>query len=155
VSLAQAAPVIAGKGATGVGATIMASVERAPWGWALLLTVLAALIKGWPAIADSATRARTAIGDRRMSRIENLEIRMEEQRAAYEAELSILRHQCNNTSACLDALLLLIETAPEKAAAHAARIRLMRVEQGKTESAEKAAIRGAKIAAASNREPEA
>lgn len=133
----------------GFGAAVGASFERAPWGWALALAVITALIKGWPAIVDATSRAKATLGDRRVSRIEKLEAKIEEQRVSYEAEISILRHQCNNVSACLDALLLLIETAPEKAAAHASRIRAMRAEQNKTESAEKAVIRSAKIAAAS------
>ena len=131
----------------GIASTLASSAERAPWGWGLFLVTCTALIKGWPAIADATTRAKAALGDRRMSRIEKLEALIENQRAAYEAEISILRHQCNNLSASLDALLLLIETAPEKAASHAARIRQMRVEQGKSESAEKATIRGARITA--------
>lgn len=132
----------------GVGTAIGSSVERAPWGWLLTVVVLGAIIRGWPAIVDAATRAKTALGDRRLSRIESLEMKLEAKSASYEAEVAILRHQFNNVSACLDALLLLIETAPEQASAHAARIRAMRKEQSETETVEKATIRGARIAGA-------
>lgn len=136
-----------------IGHILGSSFERAPWGWALAGTVILAVIKGWPAISDAATRAKTALGDRRLSRIEKLEAKIEVQRAAHEAEVGILRHQLNNVSACLDALLLLIETAPDKASAHASRIRQMRAEQAQTEAVEKVAVRSAKIAAASDKEP--
>lgn len=132
----------------GIASAFTASVERAPWGYALTLAVITAIIKGWPAIADAALKAKTALGDRRLSRIEKLEASIEAQRASHEAEVSILRHQLNNVSACLDALLLLIETAPDKAAAHAARIRAMRAEQSTSETFEKATIRGARVAVA-------
>lgn len=40
---------------------IQGSLERAPWGWALLTTVLIVLIKMWPAIALQAQQARDAL----------------------------------------------------------------------------------------------
>lgn len=132
----------------GAGKAVAASVERAPWGWLLTFSVIGALIRGWPAIVDATSRAKAALGDRRVSRIEKLEARIEEQRASYEAEISILRHDLNNVSACLDALLLLLETAPEKAAEHVARIKAMRDKQAINQSAEKATIRAARIVSA-------
>lgn len=132
----------------GLGHTIAASVERAPWGWGLFFAVVVALIKGWPAISDAATRAKTALGDRRLSRIEKLEAKLEEQRASFEAEISILRHDLNNANTCLDLLLTLLETQPEKAAEHAARIGRMRTERAAVQSAEKATIRAARIVSA-------
>lgn len=133
---------------TGIGGTFVASVERAPWGWALTFSVIIALIKGWPAIADAALKAKMALGDRRVSRIEKLEARIEEQRVSYEAEISILRHDLNNVRASFDALLLLIESAPEKAAEHVERIKSKRKEQDANQAAEKATIRAARIVAA-------
>ena len=130
-------------------ARVMASsFERAPWGWALTVAVVSAIIKGWPAIRDAATRARTAIGDRRLSRIEKLEAKIEHQSVSHEAEVKILRHQLANVNSCLDAILLLIEAAPERASEHVARIREMRAEQTRAEVAEKTAIQSAKIMAA-------
>ena len=57
-----------------VGSSALGSMERAPWGWVLAASVLIALWKGWPAIADAATRAKTDVGDRRLSLIEKLEV---------------------------------------------------------------------------------
>ena len=131
-----------------VGGAVVSSVERAPWGWALTLAVITALIKAWPAIVDATSRAKATLGDRRVSRIEKLEAKIEEQRVSYEAEIGILRHDLNNVSSCLDALLLLLETAPEKAAEHVARIKAMRDGQVVRQTAEKATIRAARIVAA-------
>ncbi|WP_308815580.1 hypothetical protein [Sphingomonas sp. GV3] len=132
----------------GLTSIIGSSFERAPWGWGLLLTVTVALIRGWPAIVDATTKAKTALGDRRLSRIEKLEAKIEVQNASHEVEVGLLRHQLNNVIGCLDALLLLIETAPDKAAEHAARIRAMRKEQSKTAVVEKATIKGTRVAVA-------
>lgn len=83
-----------------------------------------------------------------MSRIEKLEAKIEQQSVAHEAEVKILRHQLNNVNSCLDAILLLIEAAPERASEHVAKIRAMRAEQTEAERAEKNAIASAKIVAA-------
>lgn len=131
-----------------MGGAIVASFERAPWGYMLTLAVITAIIRGWPAIADAATRAKTALGDRRMSRIEKLEAKLEEQRTSFEAEISILRHDLRNAETCLDLLLTLLETQPEKAAAHAARIKEMMEKRAAQQVHEKAAIRAARIISA-------
>lgn len=39
---------------------VLGSFERAPWGWAMLGTLVLALVKGWPAIVDAASRAKAA-----------------------------------------------------------------------------------------------
>lgn len=140
---------------TTIGGTVVASVERAPWGWALTFSVIVALIKGWPAIADAALKAKMALGDRRVSRIEKLESKIEEQRASYEAEIGILRHDLNNVRACFDMLLALIEAAPEKASEHVARIKAIRDKQDANQTTEKAAIKAARIIAASGGAQEA
>ncbi|KQM37926.1 hypothetical protein [Sphingomonas sp. Leaf10] len=138
---------------------ITASFERAPWGWALAGSVILAIIKGWPAIVDASLRAKMALGDRRVSRIEKLEKKIDDQRvsyeaeigvlrASYEAEISILRHELNNVTQAFEALLTRIEIKPEAAAEHAERIREMRARQQTDSTAEKATIRAAKIIAA-------
>jgi|GEM_PF-6366567 len=121
--------------------------------WGLFALVALALIKGWPAMAEAALKAKTAMGDRRLSRIEKLEAKIDEQRVSYEAEIGILRHELNNVTTAFEALLLLIESKPESAAQHVARIREMREKQFARQATEKAAIRAARIvsaAAASN-----
>lgn len=139
----------------GLKQMLLGSVERAPWGWGLFFLTMAGLIKGWPAIADATLRAKMALGDRRLSRIERLEAKLETQNAAHIAEASILRHQVNNMRMCLDMLLMLIETQPERASEHAARIRKMREDQHHSETVEKATIRAASIVDAQTVEREA
>ena len=116
--------------------------------WGLFALVALGLIKGWPAIADAALKAKMALGDRRVSRIEKLEAKIDEQRVSYEAEIGILRHELNNVNTAFEALLLLIESKPESAAQHVARIREMREKQAINQAAEKAAIRAARIVSA-------
>lgn len=60
----------------GAGSTIVASFERAPWGWGLLLAVATALIRGWPAIVDATTRAKEALANRKSNVIEDLRERI-------------------------------------------------------------------------------
>ena len=97
---------------------------------------------------DASVRARMALGDRRLGRIEKLEQRIDQQRVSFEAEISILRHDLNNANTCLDLLLTLLETQPEKAAEHAARIKAMMDRRARDLSAEKATIRAARIVGA-------
>jgi chromosome segregation ATPase len=68
---------------------------------------------------------------------------MRERMAVLEAERAVDRHRINNLTACLDALLLLLETAPERAAEHVSRIKEMRAMQMTAEAAEKGAIHAA------------
>lgn len=80
------------------------------------------------------------------NRIDRLEGALEQKDKVHEAERAVDRHRINNLSQCLDALLLLIEQDPAKAAQAAAKIRAMRAEQLEREAKEKAAIRAAAIA---------
>lgn len=65
--------------------------------------------------------------------------------AKLEAERASDRHRINNLSQCLDALLMMIEMDPTKAADAAAKIKAMRADQMKAEAAEKGAIHSADI----------
>jgi hypothetical protein len=130
-------------------ASIMKAMTPGAYGiWGLVALVSLALIKGWPAMAEAALKAKTAMGDRRLSRIEKLEAKIDEQRVSYEAEIGILRHELNNVTTAFEALLLLIESKPESAAQHVSRIREMREKQAINQAAEKAAIRAARIVSA-------
>ena len=59
-----------------IGATVGSSIERAPWGWGLLLAIMTALIKGWPAIVDATTRAKEALANRKSNVIDDLRDRI-------------------------------------------------------------------------------
>lgn len=74
--------------------------------------------------------------------------------AKLEAERATDRHRINNLSQCLDALLLMIEMDPTKAAQAAAKIKAMRASQMDAEATEKAAIHVAEIGAATKGDAE-
>lgn len=126
---------------TTIGGTVVASVERAPWGWVLTLAVITALIKGWPAIADAALRAKMALGDRRISRIEKLEARLDAKEIQHEAERAYDRHRINNLATALNAFFLLVKTNPDDAARAAEEIEVMRAKQIAEEHKENIALR--------------
>ena len=71
----------------------------------------------------------------------------EAEQVKHEAERATDRHRINNLSQCLDALLLLIEQDPSKAAEAATRVKSMREKQSEVEAQEKAAIHAAQIQA--------
>jgi hypothetical protein len=80
-------------------------------------------------------------------RIEKLERRLERQQLRHNAERSLDRHRLNNIQQCFDALLLLVETNPEKAQSIVVKIKEMRAQQVIAEAEEKAIIRAAEITA--------
>ena len=74
------------------------------------------------------------------------EARIEERERLYEADMALARHRVNNLDQSLQALLMLIEQDPAKAAEAAAKVRKMREEQLVREATEKATIYSSKIA---------
>jgi hypothetical protein len=82
-----------------------------------------------------------------LQRVEKLEGKLERERMRHNAERAIDRHRLNNITQCFDALLLLIETTPEKASEIVVKIKEMRAVQLKAEAEEKAIIRAAEITA--------
>lgn len=114
--------------------------------------LLGAIIKSRPSLRKIETereanllRERALEMQEMRERIAKLERTIEQNDAVHEAERAADRHRINNLSQCLDALLLLIEQDPSKAAAAAAKIRAMRAEQLEREAKEKATIRAAAI----------
>jgi len=80
-------------------------------------------------------------------RVAMLEKRIEIKDAKHEAERSLDRHKIRNLVQCLDAVLLVLEKAPDKAPEVVAEIRAMRQKQIVEENAEAAVIRAAEIQA--------
>lgn len=131
------------------------------FGWTpLLLTianlllggVVVAIVKSWPAIKKiGADREANLLNERAeemagmRDRIERLEVLLTQKDKQHDAERAADRHRINNLSQCLDALLLLIEQDPAKAAQAAAKVRGMRADQLQRENAERATIRAAAI----------
>ncbi len=86
---------------------------------------------------------RDDMGDR-LNRMERSLFR---QQLRHNAERALDRHRLNNITQCFDAVILLIETNPEKSPEIIARVKEMRATQIIAEAEEKAAIRAAEIAA--------
>lgn len=107
----------------------------------LLGGVLVAIIKNRPTLRKIANEREKSLLEERAADMETMRVRLEK----LEAERSVDRHRLNNVTACLDALLLLLETAPDKAAQHVARIKAMREAQMRAEAAEKGAIHAQSI----------
>ncbi|WP_068093365.1 hypothetical protein [Novosphingobium rosa] len=81
-----------------------------------------------------------------LQRVEGVEADMKRERAKHEAERALDRHKIRNLTQCLDALLMILETAPEKAVEVVAKVRAMRDAQIKAEAIEAAQIHAAEIA---------
>jgi hypothetical protein len=117
--------------------------------------MLAAWVRTRPALKKIANERETGLLEvqagemvKLSRRVEQLEAKLESQRADYEAQLGIHRHRANNIAACLDALLLMLELRPERVPEAVARIKQMRAEQTAGEVNEKATVAAAKIVAA-------
>lgn len=88
-------------------------------------------------------RERDEMGDR-LALLERRNIR---QQIRHNAERSLSRHQISNITQCFDAMILLIETNPDRSPEIIVRVKEMRATQILAEAEEKAAIRAAEIAA--------
>jgi hypothetical protein len=117
--------------------------------------VLVAFVKAWPNLRKinnerdaNLLTERAADMERMRARVGLLEGKIDEQEARHEADRSVDRHRINNLQACLNAVLMLIEATPDRAAEISVKIREMRASQMATEAAERSAIHQAKILAA-------
>lgn len=91
--------------------------------WSLVAMAVLALIRGWPALRKMSNDADASLRGDLMGRIVSLEKhveRLEDQigreRERHNTEMSLQRHALNNERMSLDALLMLLETNPDKAA---------------------------------------
>lgn len=78
-------------------------------------------------------------------RLEAMEAKMEHERARHQAERALDRHRLNNMDQCFNALFMMFDTSPEKAADAIAAIKTMRERQMEAEALEKATIHAAII----------
>lgn len=138
----------------GLGTIIGSSFERAPWGWGVLALLVTAMVRLWPAMTKLSGEREKSLLDARAhdneelrQRVTDLEARLDKDRVQHEAERKIDRHRINNLTQCLEALLLLLEVAPEKASEHVAKIKEMRERQAANETVEKSAVQAAAITA--------
>jgi hypothetical protein len=115
--------------------------------WIAALTFLGILVRQlvpWRrAVSEDEAHLRSDL----ITRVEKLERTLERERLRHNAERALDRHRLNNITQCFDALLLLIETTPEKATEIVVKIKEMRANQLTAEAQEKAIIRAAEIEA--------
>jgi hypothetical protein len=120
----------------------------------LIIVVLAGAIKQWPSLDRQKREGDASLRSDLLERVDGLEERLEAERrsreaerARHDAERALDRHRLNNVTQCLDALLLLLEAAPERASEAVTKIKEMRAKQMEAEALEKATIRAADIVA--------
>jgi hypothetical protein len=110
---------------------------------ALIVVALARQINPWrKASIDAGERLR----DDLLRRVEKLERELDRKEVRHQAERSLDRHKLNNVSQCFDAMIIMLEAAPEKVAEIVVRIKEMRKRQLEAEAIEKATIHAAEIA---------
>lgn len=98
--------------------------------------VLVAIIRTRPTLKKLANEREANLLEERAAEMEL----MRKNAARLEGEIRLLRHEVGNLTQCLDALLMMIEMDPAKAAEAAKRIKEMRAAQMVKQGAEKGAM---------------
>ena len=115
--------------------------------WGAFLALLGIIVRQVGPWRKQSIDAERNFRDGLLARVELLELKIEHERARHAAEMGIARHRLNNITQCFDALLLLIETSPDKAAEAVRKVKDMRAAQLRAEAEERGAIRAADIQA--------
>lgn len=115
--------------------------------WAAFFVMLGVLIRQLVPWRKAKLDADQKLREDLLQRVQRLEHQLERQQTRHNAERALDRTSLNNVTQCFDAMLLLIEMAPEKAAETAIRIRDMRSAQMKAEAELKAVITQAEMEA--------
>jgi len=108
---------------------------------------LVSWIRSRPRLKEIEVDADSDLRKDLLKRVETLERKLDEERAIHEAQIAIMRHRLNNSDQCIDALLMLLETSPDKVSEAVGMIKEMRARQREAEAQEKAAFHAAKISA--------
>ena len=114
--------------------------------------LLVAIVRTRPALKKIANEREANLLEERAEqmeamqrRLEAMEAKIENERAQHRAERALDRHRLNNFDQCFNALFMMFETSPEKAAEAIAAVKAMRTRQMEAEALEKAAIHAAAI----------
>lgn len=108
-------------------------------------TAVGVWLKNRPAMRKLDKEADEKLRDDLIHRVEKLEQTLDTERARHAAERAVDRHKLNNIAQCFDAVILLLEAAPERASEIVVKIKAMRADQMLAEATEKAAIHAAQI----------
>jgi len=131
------------------------------WGWGAIFGLVnlvlgggafAAWLKNRPAMQKNKQDAEKKLRDDLITRVQKLEAdkavqdaKLEAERLRHDAQMAIMRHRVNNADACLDALLMLLKTSPDKVAEAVVHIEQMRARQQQEVAIERGAQAGAAI----------
>lgn len=128
-------PVTAGFGWTAGGA------------WASFLVLVGIIVRQVGPWRKQSIDADEKLRDDLMTRVEKLEKTLEHKDKIHAAERALDRHKIANLTQCFDAVMLMLEAAPEKVAEIVIRVKQMRADQMRAEALEKGAIHAAEITA--------
>lgn len=117
-------------------------------------TVITLIIRQIGPWRKQTTEAEQRLREELERRLDRVEKKLARREARHEAERSLDRHKIRNLIQCLDAVLFVLEKAPDKTVEVVAEIRVMRARQMETEAAEAAAIHAADLMAAREEEDE-
>jgi hypothetical protein len=127
--------------------TVPVAIQGFPW-TTVLVGILNLLLGGalvtWlrtrAPLREIEQRAEEKLRTDLILRVEKLEKKIDDERDRYESLIAIMRHRLNNSDQCIDALLMLLETSPDKVAEAVIMIKDMRAKQRVAEATEKAAF---------------
>lgn len=126
--------------------------------WAGFLVLAATIIRVAPSMFQTKTAADGSLRGDLLAQIKQLNERHDKleadrvtDRERCDAEIQVLRHRLNNETMSLDALLMLMEAAPERLRENIAKIKELRAERARTIALEQGALAGAKVAGGKER----
>lgn len=127
--------------------------------WLVLASAVAILLKAWQPFA--ALKQARELGEtaRLSARVEALEgmverlhAKIDQERAEYDAMMSIMRHRVNNSRMALKSIVMMLRVNPDKVTEALGQIESMMVEQEAAEREEKAALDLSRMTAAAVKE---
>lgn len=101
---------------------------------------LVSWIRSRPSLKQIEVAAEDKLRSDLLIRVDKLEKKIDAERDRYEALIAIMRHRLNNSDQCIDALLMMLETSPDKVSEAVGLIKEMRIRQREAEATEKAAF---------------
>lgn len=114
--------------------------------WTAVILLLGIIVRQVGPWRKQSIDAEQRLRDDLLRRVEKLERTLDRERARHSAERALDRHKFANVAGCFDAMLMMLEAAPEKLAEILPKIKEMRARQLEAEALEKAAIHAAEMA---------
>lgn len=114
--------------------------------WASFIVLLGIIVRQVNPWRSQSISAEQRLREDLLKRVEKLERDLERKETRHRAERSLDRHKLNNVSQCFDAVIIMLEAAPEKVGEIVAKIKEMRRRQLEAEAVEKATIHAAELA---------